>query len=84
MGYKRQPDHLLDIDRLDAAMQVINSTLPEQAGNAEPRKVRKAINVYGGDLLESVYSDWCLIWLESASQDLHRPLHQTGHDEDPG
>ncbi|MEQ9258372.1 MAG: bacterial transcriptional activator domain-containing protein [Roseovarius sp.] len=65
IGYNRQPDHLIDVDRLETAMQVINSILPEDAGNAELRQVRKAIEAYTGDLLESVYSDWCLLWRES-------------------
>lgn len=65
VGYVRQPDHRVDVDRLRAAIAVVASTDPAEADDEHLRLVEDGIAAYRGDLLESVYSDWCLLWRES-------------------
>ncbi|GAA3876873.1 hypothetical protein GCM10022404_28270 [Celeribacter arenosi] len=65
IGYVRQPDHHFDVDDLSAAMNVVNSVSPDGAKDEHCTTVVHAIKRYKGDLLESVYSDWCLLWREN-------------------
>lgn len=65
IGYRRQDSHAIDIDRLHAATDIAQSTDPADVDEAALKIVEDGVAVYRGDLLESVYSDWCLIWRES-------------------
>ena len=65
IGYVRQPDHHFDLDTLADAMTVVDTTTPDAASEADLDCLKRAIAAYKGDLLESVYSDWCLLWRES-------------------
>ena len=65
VGYRVQGDAWVDVRELGAAGPLIASTRPTLADEATLDVVRGAIRAYRGDLLESVYSDWCLIWRES-------------------
>ena len=65
VGYVRQDDHKIDVDLLGAAMTVVSTNDPSGADEAVLQVVEDGIAAYRGDLLESVYSDWCLLWRES-------------------
>lgn len=65
VGYVRQPTHHIDVDDMMRAMEVVTSTDPADANDTQIGIVEKAVESYRGDLLESVYSDWCLLWRES-------------------
>lgn len=65
IGYRRQPDHRIDVDLLDAAVAVQRSIDPEAASDAQVAVVQAGVDAYCGDLLETSYSDWCLIWRET-------------------
>jgi len=65
VGFIPQPGLSVDVDRLRAAMVVVSTTDPADASEAALAAVEDGILAYRGDLLESVYSDWCLIWRES-------------------
>lgn len=65
IGYIGQPDHEVDVDALSAAMAVVAAVDPAQAEPAAIAKVEAGVAAYRGDLLEAVYSDWCLLWREN-------------------
>lgn len=65
IGYRLQKDIWVDVHQLSTARAIIVSTRPENADAGALKAVDDAIRAYRGDLLESVYSDWCLIWRES-------------------
>ena len=65
VGYVGQPGVVVDVDALRAAMRVIRAIDPADAGRAELATVEAGVAAYRGDLLESVYSDWCLLWREN-------------------
>lgn len=65
VGYVGQPDYKVDVDRLRAAITAVSSTKAAEADAKMLEVVEDAIAAYRGDLLESVYSDWCLLWRES-------------------
>ncbi|MGQ0564358.1 MAG: AfsR/SARP family transcriptional regulator [Gemmobacter sp.] len=63
--YVPHPDHLVDIGILRAAMAVIRATDPASADAGAVAQVEAGVAAYRGDLLETVYSDWCLLWRET-------------------
>lgn len=65
VSYVAHPDHLVDIDILNAAMSVVQSTNPADATQEAIKAVEAGVKAYRGDLLETVYSDWCLLWREN-------------------
>ncbi len=65
VGYVGQPEIVVDVDALRAAMRVIRAIDPAEAGRADLITVEAGVAAYRGDLLESVYSDWCLLWREN-------------------
>lgn len=65
IGYMAQPDHTTDVSTLDAAMAVVRATSPQTATAQEIARVNEGVAVYRGDLLETVWSDWCLLWREN-------------------
>ena len=65
IGYVMQPGHRLDVDRLREAMAVIRRSDPATADDAALATVTAGVEAYRGDLLEAVYSDWCLLWREN-------------------
>jgi DNA-binding SARP family transcriptional activator len=65
IGYVGQPEHRVDVDVLRAGMAVVAVTDPAEADRAALAKVEAGVAAYRGDLLESVYSDWCLLWREN-------------------
>ncbi|MFV0383901.1 AfsR/SARP family transcriptional regulator [Paracoccus sp. (in: a-proteobacteria)] len=69
VGYVRQPDHRIDVDAMSRATEVVSSTDPATVDATQLRIVEDAVDCYRGDLLEAVYSDWCLLWRESLRAD---------------
>jgi DNA-binding SARP family transcriptional activator len=65
VGYVGQPGTVVDVDALRAAMRVIRAIDPAEASRPEIATVEAGVAAYRGDLLESVYSDWCLLWREN-------------------
>jgi DNA-binding SARP family transcriptional activator len=65
VSYVAHPDHLVDVNVLKTAMQVIRTTDPAEADRDDVTRVEAGIAAYRGDLLETVYSDWCLLWREN-------------------
>lgn len=65
IGYTSLPEHRLDVDELRHAMAVVRSTDPAAADRAALSTVEAGVAAYRGDLLDTVYSDWCLLWRES-------------------
>lgn len=65
IGYASQSEHLVDVDLLRAAIAVVSVTDPAEADRAALAKVEAGVAAYRGDLLETVYSDWCLLWREN-------------------
>ena len=65
VSYVAHPDHLVDVGTLRAAMAVIRVTVPAAADAAAVAQVEAGVAAYRGDLLETVYSDWCLLWRET-------------------
>jgi DNA-binding SARP family transcriptional activator len=65
VSYVANPDHLVDVQVLRAAMAVIAAQDPATADAAAVAQVEAGIAAYRGDLLETVYSDWCLLWRET-------------------
>ncbi|MFA3916426.1 AfsR/SARP family transcriptional regulator [Ruegeria hyattellae] len=65
VGYTRQPDHEVDVDHLNQAADIVAAEDPEAVSAADLERIERAVEAYRGDLLESVYSDWCLLWRES-------------------
>jgi DNA-binding SARP family transcriptional activator len=63
--YIAHPDRLVDVDVLRAAMEVIQTTEPAEANPQAIIQVEAGVAAYRGDLLETVYSDWCLLWREN-------------------
>lgn len=69
VGYIRQSDHRIDVDDMSRAMEVVTRTDAVEANQAQIAVVERGVEGYRGDLLESVYSDWCLLWRESLRAD---------------
>lgn len=65
VGYVRQPSHKVDVDHMRQAMDIVTTTDPAEADDEMQKLVELGVEGYRGDLLESVYSDWCLLWRES-------------------
>lgn len=65
VGYISQPDHHIDVNHLQAAMAITGNATPENVDATGLKLVEEGIASYQGDLLESGYSDWCLLWRES-------------------
>lgn len=65
VGYVRQPEHAIDVDDMSRAMDIVARSDPAEVETEELSQVERAVDGYRGDLLESVYSDWCLLWRES-------------------
>jgi DNA-binding SARP family transcriptional activator len=65
VGFVRPPDTTVDVDALTGAMRVIRATDPPDADRNAIAAVEAGVAAYRGDLLETVYSDWCLLWRES-------------------
>lgn len=65
IGYVGQPDHQVDVDLLRAAMRHVAATDPSEADTDALHEVEAAVAAYRGDLLEAVFSDWCLLWRET-------------------
>lgn len=65
VGYVGAPGFRVDVDRLRAAMAVIGATEAGAADDAQLAAVEAGVAAYRGDLLETVYSDWCLLWREN-------------------
>jgi len=65
IGFRLDPDTWVDVHQLAAVRAVTGAMRPEDADAAMLETVDAAIRAYRGDLLESVYSDWCLIRRES-------------------
>jgi len=64
VGYVPQVDHQVDVLGLREAMRLVNACSVETVGGEELGRIEAGIGAYRGDLLESVYSDWCLVWRE--------------------
>lgn len=69
VGFYRQSDHRIDVDRMTQAMEIVTTADPAEAPADDIARVERAVELYRGDLLESVYSDWCLLWRESLRAD---------------
>lgn len=65
VSYQSGPECAIDVDVIRAAMAVVRATDPAQAGPEELAKLEAGVAAYRGDLLETVYSDWCLLWREN-------------------
>ncbi len=65
IGYVGQPGHRVDVDLLRAAMRIVATTDPAEADAVALGQIEAAVAAYRGDLLEAVYSDWCLLWRET-------------------
>ena len=53
-------EHWLDVHEFEAALDAAGPDRGAPLTEAQAAHVRAAVNVYGGDLLEGVYDDWCL------------------------
>jgi DNA-binding SARP family transcriptional activator len=65
LGYHAQADCVVDVDIMRAAMAVVRTTSPAEANAEAIATVEAGVTAYRGDLLETVYSDWCLLWREN-------------------
>lgn len=65
VSYHAQPDCVVDVDVLRDAMAVVRAVTPADATPGDLAKVEAGVAAYRGDLLEAVYSDWCLLWREN-------------------
>ena|SRR5688572_14882706 len=65
LRYVAQPGTSVDAHILRAAMHVVRTTDPAAADQPAVATVEAAVAAYRGDLLETVYSDWCLLWREN-------------------
>lgn len=65
IGFRLDPATWVDAHQLMALRAVTGRVRPEKADAAALETVENAIRAYRGDLLESAYSDWCLIRRES-------------------
>lgn len=65
IGYRRQGDHVVDVEKLHAATDIVQTADPATVDDPSLKIVEEGVEAYRGDLLESVYSDWCLIWREA-------------------
>lgn len=52
--------HWLDVIAFETAIAASRSTSGRQLSPEQAQMLEKAIDLYAGDLLEGVYSDWCL------------------------
>ena len=75
ISYVARPDHLVDVHILNAAMKVVRTADPAAADHDAIARVEAGVAAYRGDLLETVYSDWCLLWRESL-----RAQHTEAHE----
>lgn len=64
VGYVGQPGTTVDVQILRTASRVIHGSDPAAADRAALAAVEAGVAAYRGDLLETVYSDWCLLWRE--------------------
>ena len=55
-------------------MRVIRATDPPDADRGAIAAVEAGVAAYRGDLLETVYSDWCLLWRENLRAQLTEAL----------
>ncbi len=65
IGYMKQADHQIDAEQVREAAAIVAALDPADVDTESLRVVEQGISAYRGDLLESVYSDWCLLWRES-------------------
>lgn len=65
IGYVERPENRVDVDLLRKAMQVVSGADPAQASAEQIAVIEAGVAAYRGDLLETVYSDWCLLWREN-------------------
>jgi DNA-binding SARP family transcriptional activator len=65
VSYVAHPDDLVDVGILRAAMAVVRVTGPAGADAAAEERVEAGVAAYRGDLHETLYSDWCILWRET-------------------
>src|SRR5688500_18829053 len=65
LRYVARPAPSVAAHILRAAMPVVRTTDPAAADQPAVATVEAAVAAYRGDLLETVYSDWCLLWREN-------------------
>lgn len=55
-----EADYWLDVDEFEASFRRAHGVKGEELEDPVAASLRQAITLYGGDLLEGCYSDWCL------------------------
>lgn len=65
IGYCSHADQSVDVDLLHQASLVVQQSDPKAPTPTDLGIVEAGVAAYKGDLMESVYSDWCLIWREN-------------------
>jgi DNA-binding SARP family transcriptional activator len=60
LGFNADSDYWLDVEEFERLLRAV-AARPEGALDEEDaQRLRSAIDLYGGDLLEDIYDDWCL------------------------
>ncbi len=69
VGFNKQPGDWIDMSIFANGLQHVHREDPASATDDHLRDVENAVNLYRGDLLETVYSDWCFVQREALRAD---------------
>lgn len=59
VGFNSDAPHWVDVDRFGTAIGPIDHIHPAEADRQLIDEISEAVSLYRGDLLESIYDDWC-------------------------
>jgi len=60
VGFNGDAPCALDVERFEAALDAVKNAATSGLKPAQAGRLRVAVNLYRGDLLEGMYDDWCL------------------------
>ena len=69
VGFTCQQGDWIDLSVFSSGVEHIGEIDPESATDEKVLAVENAVNVYRGDLLETIYSDWCFVQREALRAD---------------